>query len=139
MQINFFSEETDFKLRDEKLISQWISSTIVQENKIPGTISVIFCTDSFLKEINIKYLNHDTLTDIITFDYVEDNTISGDIFISIDRVQENASSINVSFSDELDRVIIHGILHLLKYNDKTPDEQQLIRAKEDFYLALRTR
>ncbi|MCB0460671.1 MAG: rRNA maturation RNase YbeY, partial [Flavobacteriaceae bacterium] len=101
-------------------------------------ISYIFCDDDYLLDINVKYLKHNTLTDIISFDYTDDGLISGDVFVSIDRVKENAEKFNVSFQDELHRVMIHGILHFCGYKDKTKEEEQLMRSKEDYYLSLRT-
>jgi rRNA maturation RNase YbeY len=102
--------------------------------KIAGDISIVFCSDDYLKVINLKYLNHDYYTDVITFDYSENNRISGDLFISIDRVNENAGLNNINFIQELYRVIIHGVLHLCGYNDKTVKEKKEIREKEDFFL-----
>lgn len=134
--LKFFSEEIDFKLQNENTLTQWILSVIIQEKKSLGEINVIFCQDDYLLKMNVKFLNHNTLTDVISFNYVVENKISGDIFISIDRVKENASKFNSPFTKELHRVIIHGILHLLEYDDKTPKQSQEIRAKEDFYLAL---
>ena len=105
-------------------------------DKTTGDLSVIFCDDEYLKRINVKYLGHDYYTDIITFDYSEKNLVSGDLFISIDRVDENARLNNVDFINELYRVIIHGVLHLCGYNDKTLKEKKEIRAKEDYFLSL---
>ena len=102
-----------------------------------GDINYIFCSDNYLHQINFQYLDHDTFTDIITFDQSDKDQIEGDIFISIDRVHENANERNISFVNELHRVMIHGILHLLGYNDKTPKEKQLMREKEDECLSLR--
>jgi len=99
-------------------------------------LNYIFCSDTYLHKINLEYLKHDTLTDIITFDYSEKKQISGDIFISIDRIKENAPKFNQSTDIELNRVLIHGVLHLLGYKDKTPKEKETMRAKEDFYLTL---
>ena len=134
--ITFFSETISFALPNEHIISEWISDTISKEEKTATELSYIFCTDDYLHNINLTYLNHDTYTDIITFDYTEKNQISGDIFISIDRVKENAVTYRKTFENELHRVIIHGVLHLLGYKDKTADEAETMRAKEDFYLSL---
>ena len=101
-----------------------------------GEINVVFCSDQYLLKLNQQYLNHNTFTDIITFDYVEGETISGDLFISVERVKENAQKASLPFANELNRVIVHGLLHLMGYNDKTDQETQEIRAKEDFYLTL---
>lgn len=121
---------------DEKAIEKWIVKIIESEQKEPGNLSFFFCSDNYLLEINQKYLNHDTYTDIITFDYVEGKIISGDILISIERVRENAEKFEVEFESELSRVVSHGILHLLGYKDKSPEEQATMREKEDFCLTL---
>ena len=133
-----YNSETDFVLNQAENISGWITKTIESESKSEGDISYIFCDDDYLLDINVKYLNHNTLTDIISFDYTDEGLISGDIFISIDRIKENAQKYNVSFEDELYRVMIHGILHFCGYKDKTKEEEQLMRSKEDYYLSLRT-
>ncbi|MCO6500964.1 MAG: rRNA maturation RNase YbeY [Vicingus serpentipes] len=132
----FFSENISFSLPNEQVISQWICNAIAEEKKTATEITYVFCADDYLHNINLTYLNHDTYTDIITFDYTENNSISGDIFISIDRVEENAATYNKTFENELHRVIIHGVLHLLGYKDKTDEEADTMRAKEDFYLSL---
>lgn len=133
-----YNSETDFILNQAENISGWITKTIESESKSEGDISYIFCDDDYLLDINVKYLKHNTLTDIISFDYTDDGLISGDVFVSIDRVKENAEKFNVSFQDELHRVMIHGILHFCGYKDKTKEEEQLMRSKEDYYLSLRT-
>lgn len=136
-RIHYFSEDIAFNLKDKRKINSWIKKTIEMENFNPGDINFIFCSDTYLLELNKEYLNHHTLTDIITFDSSdEENTISGDIFISIDRIKENAETLNVNFTTELHRVIIHGILHLCGYTDKSKDEKQAMREKEDHYLSL---
>jgi len=136
-EFNFHSENISFTLRRKPAIISWLSFSIKSENKIPGEISYIFCSDHYLHEINVTHLQHDTLTDIITFDYCEDCTIHGDIFISIDRIKENAKLFDTSIENELHRVMIHGVLHLCGYKDKTPEDQNVMSAKEDFYLNLR--
>jgi probable rRNA maturation factor len=134
MSINFFNEDVPLpKLGKRKLIS-WIKNVIVKEGKKTGDISFIFCSDDFLLEVNKKYLNHDFYTDIITFDYVEDNLIQGDIFISLERVKENATSYKTTFNNENHRIIIHGVLHLLGYKDKLKEDKHLMTSKEDLYL-----
>lgn len=134
--IHFHSEETDFTpLRSEEL-KKWIGESILAEKKEIGELNFIFCTDEYLLVINQDYLQHDTYTDVITFDYVEKETISGDIFISIERIEENAQAEEKTFEEELHRVMIHGVLHLMGYKDKTPADARKIRAKEDFYLTL---
>jgi len=133
MNINFFFENIEtFDLN--KNINTWIQDTIENENKQLGEINIIFCSDEHLLKMNVEHLNHNFYTDIITFDYCEENIISGDLFISKNRVEENAKSFEVSFSDEINRVIIHGVLHLLGYNDKTDEEKKQMRNKENFYL-----
>ena len=117
-------------------LSNWLKQVVIQEKKIFGEIVCIFCDDKYLLEKNIKYLNHDYLTDVITFNYCEDRTVSGDILISVERVRENAKSYNVSFFTEIKRVIVHGLLHLLGYDDKTNSSKQEMTEKEDFYLNL---
>jgi len=136
--IDFFSESIEFSLSDSDNISNWILDVATIEGKVIGDLSYIFCDDSYLLNINKEYLDHDYFTDIITFDYTEDNIISGDIFISIDRVKENAYNLNLSFIDELHRVIIHGVLHLCGYKDKTEIEASTMRQLEDNSLTLRT-
>lgn len=119
----------------EKTIKYHINKLINNEFKKVGDITVIFCSDNYLLDVNKQYLNHNYYTDIITFDYVEDNVISGDLFISIDRVKENAEEYAVSLIKELYRVVFHGVLHLIGYNDKSNEEQQVMTQKENFYLA----
>ncbi len=135
--IHFFSEDTGFTLSKQNAVKSWISGIIQKEKLKEGEINYIFCSDEYLHEINLQYLNHDTYTDIITFDQSDGADLSADIYISIDRVTENASEQQVSFRDELHRVMIHGILHLAGYGDKTPKEKQLMREKEDVSLSLR--
>lgn len=126
-----FHYETDFQLEDEALYSDWISSVILSENKGEGEINYVFCDDEYLHKINVEYLDHDTLTDIISFDYSEGNLLQGDVFVSIERVRENALDFSVNFEDELRRVLIHGILHYCGYKDKTQEEESIMRRKED--------
>jgi rRNA maturation RNase YbeY len=133
--INFYSEN-DFELQEEKSFDTWIRKVISTEEKQLGEINYIFCDDHYLYKINLKFLDHDTYTDIISFDNSEGNELNGDIFISTDRVTENAKEYNVDFSDELKRVVIHGILHLCGYGDKTESEAALMRQKEDEKIAL---
>jgi len=126
--------ENNFILEDSEKIRIWIEDVIKKEKKIVGDITYIFCDDDYLLERNKEFLNHNTLTDIITFNYCIDNNISSDIMISIDRVKENSTIFENSFNEELKRVMIHGILHLIGYNDKSEEEEELMRKKEDFYL-----
>ncbi|MBN1820793.1 MAG: rRNA maturation RNase YbeY [Prolixibacteraceae bacterium] len=134
MKIRFYNEDTpEFKL-DFNQVQYFLADLIRSENKKPDEISVIFCSDEYLLDINRKYLKHDYFTDIVTFDYCEKDKISGDIFISIDRVEENAREYRVDFYNELYRVIFHGVLHLTGYNDQSDFEKREMREKEDFYL-----
>lgn len=135
--MDFFSEDTDYLPENQEHLTRWITSVIEAEGKIPAAISFIFCSDEYLLRMNVEHLQHDYYTDIITFDYCEGAVISGDLFISVDRVRENASELQVPFEDELHRVMVHGVLHLLGYGDKTEAEQRAIRQKEDACLLLR--
>lgn len=131
-----FNYETDFVLNDEELFSSWISNVIRSENKTQGELNYIFCDDEYLLKINQQYLNHDYYTDIISFDYSVGNDLQGDMYISIDRVRENAVDFNVSFEEELKRVIIHGVLHYCGYSDKSDNEAQIMRQKENEKIAM---
>lgn len=126
-----FNYESDFSLEQEDVYSSWIETIVESENKILGEISYIFCDDEYLHTINLQYLNHDTLTDIISFDYTEGDIISGDIFVSIERVVDNAKDFNVSFDEELKRVLAHGVLHYCGYKDKSDQDALLMRTKEE--------
>jgi rRNA maturation RNase YbeY len=126
-----FNYETEFILEREEDFSSWLSDVIISENKKEGDINYIFCDDEYLLKINIEYLNHDTLTDIISFDYSIGNELNGDIFISVERVKDNANDFNVPFKDELKRVLVHGLLHYCGYKDKSDKDEQLMRFKED--------
>ena len=136
--IHFFSEETNFKPKTLTGLRLWINKTIESENHELKELNFIFCSDKYLLKINQEYLNHDTYTDIITFDNSGVNMeIFGDIYISIDRVKENAKTYKTTFIDELHRVIIHGTLHLLGYTDKSKRDKELMTLKEDAYLKKR--
>lgn len=126
-----FNYELDFTLDQEDVYASWIETIVESENKILGEISYIFCDDDFLHNINMQYLNHDTLTDIISFDYTEGDVISGDIFISVERVEDNANDFNVTFVEELKRVLAHGILHYCGYKDKSDSDALIMRDKEE--------
>ena len=134
--VYFHKEDTDFQITRGKSYVSWIKEVIILEKFLIGNLNFIFCSDSYLLKINKEHLNHNTFTDIITFNYNVDKLIAGDIFISIDRIKENSSSLKVPFDTELKRVIIHGVLHLIGYNDKTAEEVEIMRAKEDFYITL---
>ena len=126
-----FNYETDFKLDNEAQYEDWISRIIESEGFDEGEINYIFCDDDYLHKINVEYLAHDTLTDIISFDYTVGNLIQGDIFVSVERVKDNANDFNVSFEEELKRVLSHGVLHYCGYKDKSPKDEALMRSKEE--------
>ena len=126
-----FNYEIEFELPNESQISSWLSNVIVSENKKEGDINYIFCDDDYLLEINQQYLDHDTLTDIISFDYCVGNELHGDIFISVERVRENALDFNVKFEEELLRVMAHGVLHYCGYKDKSEADELIMRQKEN--------
>ncbi|MDO6595848.1 rRNA maturation RNase YbeY [Oceanihabitans sp. 2_MG-2023] len=129
-----FNYENDFILENETKLATWISSVIVSEDCKEDEINYIFCDDAYLHKLNVEFLNHDTLTDIISFDYSVGKILQGDIFISTERVIDNASDFKVSFTEELQRVLVHGILHYCGYKDKTEEEAKKMRSKENFYL-----
>jgi len=131
-----YNYETDFKIDKEIYYSEWINRILKIELVKLGNLSYIFCDDGYLIKINQEYLNHDTYTDIITFDYTEGKTIGGDIFISVERIKENAEKFEVEFNEELIRVMSHGILHLIGYKDKTDADAALMREKENQMIKL---
>lgn len=131
-----FNYETDFELSDETAISDWLSQVIVSESKKEGDINYIFCDDEYLHKINMEYLDHDTLTDIISFDYSVGNELHGDIFVSVERVADNAKDFEVSFDEELKRVLVHGILHYAGYKDKSEEDELTMRQKEEEKIAM---
>jgi len=133
--IEFFFEDIPSFETNQDFIKNQLQQLIIEEGKQPGDITVIFCSDDYLLEMNKKHLKHDYYTDIITFNYVEDFLISGDLFISAHRIKDNAAKFSVVFLEELYRVIFHGILHLIGYNDKTEAEKNVMRQKENYYLA----
>jgi len=139
--INFFTEDIQYNFKNRRACKRWILTALEEEkvlnNKKFEELSFIFCSDEYLLDMNKKYLGHDYYTDVITFDNSEENTFSGDVFISIDRVRENAGTFSQLFIDELYRVIIHGVLHLSGFDDATEQEQKTMRSKEDYYLAKR--
>ena len=136
MAIHFFSEQTRFSVPKPKKTISWIKSVAQAEGANLEAVNYIFCPDEYLREINVQYLNHDTYTDIVTFNYGSNDTIEGDIFISLDRVKDNAEKFGTDFDTELRRVMVHGVLHLMGYNDKSKTEKKLMREKEDSYLSL---
>lgn len=135
--IRYFTEDIDFVFKGKSVHNAWLKAVSEEEGRRPGQISVIFCSDPYLLEINRKYLGHDYYTDIITFDYSEGDTISGDLFISVDTVRSNAEYYSADFKDELDRVIVHGVLHLIGYDDHTDEQTAEMRARENHYLERR--
>ena len=134
MPIKFFTEDTKFNLKNKNLIKSWVNSVITSVNKETGNINFIFTSDKHLLKINKEYLSHKYYTDIITFNYCENEIVSGDIFISIETVKNNSSRFNVTIIEELHRVIIHGILHLLGFDDQSDEEKAVMREKENYYL-----
>lgn len=136
MSVFFSNSDIYFDLQNQTLIKKWISEVIKTYGKKLGKINYLFCSDEYVYDANVRFLNHDTYTDIITFDYVEGNLVSGDIMISVDRVGENAKNLNVPFEQELHRVIIHGVLHLLGFKDKSESDAAIMRGKENESLKL---
>lgn len=130
-----FNYETEFKLDSEDHISKWITDTIISEEHKLEEINYVFCDDEYLHKLNVEFLKHDTLTDIISFDYSVGKIIQGDIFISVERVVENAKEFRVSLEEELQRVIIHGVLHYCGYKDKSDEDAKVMREKENHYLS----
>jgi len=138
MNIEFFYEETDFTLNQKESIQPWINKIITEGGYEIESLNYIFCSDEYLHKINLEYLNHDTFTDIITFDNSElENVIESDIYISVDRVKENSLLLKTHFEDEIARVLIHGVLHLMGWQDKTEEQKERMRKKEDACLSLR--
>lgn len=135
-KINFFEEDTSYKPKHKGKLRILISDVCRQERMVSGDINIIFCSDEYLLTMNKTYLDHDYYTDIITFNYSENQIVAGDLFLSIDRIRENSEELNIPEPRELVRVILHGILHLIGYNDQLESEIEMMRAKEDQYLAL---
>jgi probable rRNA maturation factor len=136
MPIRFFYEKVDFKIKNPRKKVNWIIESARREERSVSDINFIFCCDNYLLKLNQEFLAHKTFTDILTFDYSQGKNISGDIYISLDRIKENSSKFNTQFQDEILRVMIHGILHLAGYNDKSPREVATMRKKEEAYLSL---
>jgi probable rRNA maturation factor len=134
MSIHYFNEDVPLPKLKKRRTTDWIKSIIGAEEKKCGEISFIFCSDEYLLEVNKKYLFHDYYTDIITFDYVEGVLMSGDIFISVDRILENSRVFNTTFENELSRILAHGVLHLIGYKDKNVNDKKMMTFKEDYYL-----
>ena len=135
--VTYFNEDINFPFKEKRLTSRWLKLVAGSEAKKLGDVAIIFCSDNYILDVNIKYLGHDYYTDIITFDYCEGDRLSGDLFISIDSVRENASFYGADFPTELNRVIVHGLLHLIGYDDHSEEDIAMMRAKENYYLGLR--
>ena len=135
--VSYFLQDIDFVFKHKRLNNSWLKLVAESEIKKLGNINIIFCSDNYILDVNIRYLHHDYFTDVITFDYCEGDKLSGDLFISIDSVRENAIEFGTEFDEELHRVIVHGLLHLIGYDDHTPEDQKVMREKEDYYLSLR--
>ena len=135
--ISYFFEDTDFIFKGKALNNRWLKIVAESEIRRLGQISIIFCSDNYILDINQRFLQHDYFTDIITFDYCEGDRLSGDLFISVDSVRENAIEYGSSFNDELNRVMVHGILHLIGYDDHTDEDIRQMRSKENYYHSLR--
>jgi len=129
-----FHKQTDFQLEDQERIANWLTSLVISEGKELGELAYIFCNDEYLHDLNVRFLNHDTLTDVIGFDNTMGDLVGGEIYISVDRVADNAKEFNELFKDELHRVMAHGVLHFCGFPDKDPEEARLMREKEDEYL-----
>jgi probable rRNA maturation factor len=135
VSVNYFYESTAFRLKCKTVVTSWIGQIILKEKKKSGTVCIIFCSDAYLLDINKKFLKRNYLTDVISFDYSEKSTVSGDIYISTERISENAVKNETSFNDELYRIIAHGVLHLAGYSDESMPEKLAMTEKENIYLA----
>ena len=135
--IRYYREDTKFDLKGKMQNNRWLKEVAEKEGRKIGDINIIFCSDSYLLDVNKKYLGHDYYTDIITFDYCEKDILSGDLFISVDCVRDNASFYGTEFSNELNRVMVHGVLHLIGYDDHTDEDIAVMRSKENTYLEIR--
>lgn len=135
--VSYFTEDINFSYPEKRRTSRWLKLVAESEIRRLGAVSIIFCSDNYILDVNMKYLQHDYFTDIITFDYCEGDRLSGDLFISIDSVRENAITYGTEFADELNRVIVHGLLHLIGYDDHTKADIATMRSKENYYLSLR--
>ena len=135
--VRYFFEDVKFEYKDRRFNNSWLKLVAESEIRRLGDINIIFCSDPYILNINLQYLGHDYFTDIITFDYCEGKKISGDLFISVDSVRENAAFYKTDFNEELHRVIVHGVLHLIGYDDHTENDIKVMRSKENYYLELR--
>lgn len=135
--VRYYNEDVEFVLKHKLLNNRWLKTVTGSEMKKLGNINIIFCSDDYILDVNMKYLQHDYFTDIITFDYCEKDFLNGDLFISIDSVRENALYYGTEFADELNRVMVHGLLHLIGYDDHSEEDIKMMRYKENYYLELR--
>ena len=136
--IRYFCEDIRFTYKNKLANNRWLKMVAGSEIRKIGDINVIFCSDNYILDVNMKYLQHDYFTDIITFDYCEGKVLSGDLFISVDSVRENSIEFGTDFEEELHRVIVHGVLHLIGYDDHTEEEKKVMRQKENYYLQMRS-
>ena len=136
--IRYFCEDIKFTYKNKLANNRWLKMVAGSEIRKIGDINIIFCSDNYILDVNMKYLQHDYFTDIITFDYCEGKVLSGDLFISVDSVRENSIEFGTDFEEELHRVIVHGVLHLLGYDDHTEKDKKLMRQKENYYLQMRS-
>lgn len=135
--VRYYNEDVEFVLKQKLLNNRWLKTVAGSEVRKLGNINIIFCSDDYILDVNMKYLQHDYFTDIITFDYCEKDFLNGDLFISIDSVRENALYYGTEFADELNRVMVHGLLHLIGYDDHSEEDIKMMRYKENYYLELR--
>lgn len=135
--ISYFNQDIEYKLKGKLINNQWLKLVAESEIRRIGDINIIFCSDNYILDVNMKYLGHDYFTDIITFDYCEKDKLNGDLFISIDSVRENALHYGTEFETELNRVMVHGILHLIGYDDHSKKDIKIMREKEDYYISLK--
>ena len=137
--VTYHFEDTDFQFKNRKFNNMWLKMVVESEIKKLGQVAIVFCSDNYILDINQRYLQHDYFTDIITFDYCDNNLISGDLFISVDSVKENSLFYGVDFETELNRVMVHGILHLIGYDDHSEEDIKVMREKENYYLEMRSK
>lgn len=135
--VRYYTEDTDFAFKKKAFNNLWLKTVAESEIRKLGNVNIIFCSDNYILDVNMKYLSHDYFTDIITFDYCEGQVLSGDLFISVDSVRENSIFYGTEFPEELNRVIVHGLLHLIGYDDHTEEDIAVMRSKENYYLELR--
>lgn len=136
--IRYFCEDIRFTYKNKLANNRWLKMVAGSEIRKIGDINIIFCSDNYILDVNMKYLQHDYFTDIITFDYCEGKVLSGDLFISVDSVRENSIEFGTDFEEELHRVIVHGVLHLIGYDDHTDEDKKVMRQKENYYLQMRS-